>query len=265
MLFVRGLICEAGCKTGREDGEEDGEEGEEEGDEGNAEEEGEEEEEGEGGEENEGEENEGEEEGGEEAEEEEEQRHTVQQHTPSKVRINLHAQGISHHYPRITDHQKKKEKNKQQHHGRMAATPTYHAVQAAGIALFERLIWPVEFGGDAADLADGAFTDQVADGGRDGEEAGPDGFHHEEALGAGQVDQDLQLRGIDGERLLADHILARAQGQQAVLKVVRVRGGNVDGVEGCVGDQLVVAAVCGRGRGGDQALVQEPAGALGRF
>jgi hypothetical protein len=102
---------------------------------------------------------------------------------------------------------------------------------------------------DAHDLANLAGLDEVADGHADGQVAGPDGLHEEEAGCAGRVGQDAGLGGVDGEGLFAEDMLAGAQGEHDIVEVVRVRRGDVDDVDVGVCDEGLVRAVSGAGRG----------------
>lgn len=102
---------------------------------------------------------------------------------------------------------------------------------------------------DAHDLANLAGLDEVADGDADGQVAGPDGLHEEEAGCAGRVGQDAGLGGVDGEGLFAEDVLAGAQGEHDIVEVVRVRRGDVDDVDVGVCDEGLVRAVSGARRG----------------
>lgn len=68
------------------------------------------------------------------------------------------------------------------------------------------------------------------------------------------------MRGVDGDGLFDEDVLAGAQRELRVLEVVRVRRCNVDYVDGWVRDELGVCAVCA-GRGGRADLAEEGRGA----
>lgn len=113
----------------------------------------------------------------------------------------------------------------------------------------------------AEHLANLTAADQVANLDRDGEVACPDGFHEEQLLLAGHVAQHLELLGVDGEGLLAQHVLAGLERKHRVLEVVRVRRRDVDDVHVGVGHQLLIAAVGGAGTR-NARLIDEMLGAL---
>jgi len=98
----------------------------------------------------------------------------------------------------------------------------------------------------------GPDADHVADPPRCGNVAGvpdqrieahPDGLHAEQLPPPGLGNHLAGLAGVQGERLLEQDRLARAEGQQRVLVVLTVGRGDVDDVEVRVGDQLGVGAV----------------------
>lgn len=118
-------------------------------------------------------------------------------------------------------------------------------------AKLERDVIPeAEIGGDARDGAEVAGLDEGADCAGKGEEARPEGFHEEEAALGGDAAQDGALRCCDCDGFLDEHVFVSMEGEQGVLEVVRVRGGNVDDVYIWIFDQLLVGAVCFCGAGG---------------
>jgi hypothetical protein len=98
-------------------------------------------------------------------------------------------------------------------------------------------------GAHGGDLAQRALREQPPDLHDPRQEAGPHRLHEEQALGAGGGDQLLRLGGVHRERLLDQHRLARAQREQRVRVVHRVRRADVDGVDLRVGDERLVARV----------------------
>ena len=112
-------------------------------------------------------------------------------------------------------------------------------------------------------LADGAVADQVAHLHTEREVAGPHSLHEEEVLLAGDIAQDLGLRGIDGEGLLAEDVLPGLEGQHHVLEVVRVRGCDGDDVDVGVRREVLVGPVGGAG-GRDARVGDELFGARRR-
>ena len=67
------------------------------------------------------------------------------------------------------------------------------------------------------DLSDHALLDVLLELDADGEEPRPDGLHEEDVLLLCERDERLGLRGIDGERLLAEDVLACVEGVFDVL------------------------------------------------
>lgn len=111
-------------------------------------------------------------------------------------------------------------------------------------------------GDNAQHFANFALLDQFPDLDAEREVPGPDGFHQEQVLLLGRFAQDLRLRCVDGEGLLAEDMLACLQREHCVLVVVRVRRGYIDDVDIGVLDELRVRAVCGA-RPGDLGLSDE--------
>ena len=74
----------------------------------------------------------------------------------------------------------------------------------------------------------------------------PHRLHQEAVVRGGEPDHRLGLGGVEGQRLLAQHVLAGLEGEPGVVEVQGVGGGDVHDVDGGVGDQLGVGPV-GRG------------------
>jgi hypothetical protein len=102
---------------------------------------------------------------------------------------------------------------------------------------------PTDVGAQGGDLADDARGDRRAEVADRRVAAHPHGLHEEHAPLAGQVDQGPRLGEVDGQRLLAQHRLARLQRPPGRLVVSIVGIGDVDDVDGVVGDQGVPVAV----------------------
>ena len=77
----------------------------------------------------------------------------------------------------------------------------------------------------------------------------PDGFHEEQVLGTGRIDQLAGLCRVDGQSLFAKDVLAGLERQHGVLEVVAVGGGDIDDLDIRVGHQLMVGAIRLRGVG----------------
>ena len=83
---------------------------------------------------------------------------------------------------------------------------------------------------------------------RDGrDEAGPHALHQQHAAVAGAGRHGARLGGVDGERFLAQHVLAGIEADAAGRRVLGMGSGHVDGVHGRVGGQRRVAAMRLRG------------------
>lgn len=81
----------------------------------------------------------------------------------------------------------------------------------------------------------------------------PNSLHQKQLLLLSRPTQNLSLRRIDRERLLAQHMLPGTQDEHHVLEVVRVRGCDVHDVDVGVGRELLVGAI--RSAGGWDACV----------
>ena len=77
------------------------------------------------------------------------------------------------------------------------------------------------------------------------QEAGPHRLHHEHPALPGGREHLLGLGHVAGERLLDQHVLARLDGQQRVVTVLGVRGGDVDRLDRVVGTERLVGVVHG--------------------
>jgi hypothetical protein len=75
------------------------------------------------------------------------------------------------------------------------------------------------------------------------QEAHPHRLDRKQTLGPGRLYQRHRLDGGACERLLNQHRLAGTQRQQRVVMVLGVRTGDVDGVDGRVADQRLIAAM----------------------
>ena len=79
--------------------------------------------------------------------------------------------------------------------------------------------------------------------------------HEHDAVGAGKLTRLVELGGVQGDGLLAKHVLARGQAGAQVGDVGVVRGGDVDGVDVRVGAKLLERAVDSRdAMGGGEGL-----------
>lgn len=88
------------------------------------------------------------------------------------------------------------------------------------------------------------------------EVSSPYSLHQKQLLRFRRLNQFLRLRGIHGERFLAQDVLSGFQTEHGILVVVRVRCSHVDDVDVLVGHQLFVGAV-GGGVGGTLAVLEE--------
>ena len=113
-------------------------------------------------------------------------------------------------------------------------------------------------GDDAHQIADLAARKDVAHDDHVRQEAGPHRLHHEHARCPGRVEDLRGLGCVDGERLLDQDVLAGGDGQQGVVEVLGVRGGDVDDLDVRIGDERLVAAV----RAGDAVAGGELVGAF---
>lgn len=100
---------------------------------------------------------------------------------------------------------------------------------------------------DTEDLTDLTLLDERANLNAEGEIASPNGFHKEEILLAGNLDEDLSLSSVDGEGFLTENILACLQRESGILVVVGVRSRDVDNIDIGVGYESLVVTVCGAG------------------
>ena len=71
----------------------------------------------------------------------------------------------------------------------------------------------------------------------------PHRLHEEAVVLAGEPDHLLGVGGVEGDRLLAEHVLAGLEAQPGVVQVEGVGRRDVDDVDGRVGHQLLVGAV----------------------
>src|SRR5690606_18158913 len=102
-------------------------------------------------------------------------------------------------------------------------------------------------------LPDGPAADEVPDGDHVRQEARPHRLHDEDAALAGGGEDLPRLGGATGEGLLDEDVLAGLDRLERVRAVLAVRGGDVDGVDGVVRDEVGVPAV----RAGDAVLTGE--------
>ena len=99
-------------------------------------------------------------------------------------------------------------------------------------------------GEDGDDVADEPGLDDVAHDVVVRQEAAPHRLHDEQAPCLRGEHHLARLGGVAREGLLDEHGLARLEGEQGVVAVLRVRRRDVDGVDLVVGHELLVAAVC---------------------
>ena len=92
-------------------------------------------------------------------------------------------------------------------------------------------------------LADGAAVDEPAQDLPGGHVARPDRLGDEHALLPAQRNRLLRLRGVGGERLLAQDVPAVRDGELHVFEVVGVRRGDVHQRDGGIGEHLLIGAV----------------------
>ena len=90
-----------------------------------------------------------------------------------------------------------------------------------------------------------------------GKEAAPDRLHQEAVVRSRRVGHPRRLRVVEGERLLAEHVLAGIQVEQRVVTVAAVRGAHVHHVDVEVVGHCLVRAVAVR----DRVLDREAIGA----
>ena len=96
---------------------------------------------------------------------------------------------------------------------------------------------------NTVDVSNRARRDQLPYLDAEGEVPRPDRLHEEQLLLFRRGHKLAGLRGIDGQRLLAQHVLAGFERQHGVLEVMAVRRGYVDDLHIRVGHQLVIRAV----------------------
>ena len=96
---------------------------------------------------------------------------------------------------------------------------------------------------DHLQLADLAIEHALADVDDRRDEPGPHRLHQEPIVATSGFDHLPSLGGIDGERLLAQHVLARIEGSDRHRVVMTVRRRDVDDVDVVIGPQRVVTAV----------------------
>ena len=103
-----------------------------------------------------------------------------------------------------------------------------------------------EVGLDEAGFADHAVVEQFDELAVGRQEPRPHRLHQEQAAFACGVDHPTSLGGVQRERLLAEHVLARLQEHERVAFVARRRRGDVHDVDQRVRSQILIAAVCVR-------------------
>jgi hypothetical protein len=95
-------------------------------------------------------------------------------------------------------------------------------------------------GYDAQDFADVASLDRLSYLNAHREVPCPDRIQQEELLLLGRTIQHLCLRGVDGQRFLADDVLAGLESQHCVLEVMRMWTRDIDDVDaGILHESLV--------------------------
>ena len=100
-----------------------------------------------------------------------------------------------------------------------------------------------EVGLDEAGFADHTVVEQLDELAVGRQEPRPHRLHQEQTAIACGVDHPTPLRGVQGERLLAQHVLARLQEHERVAFVARLRSGDVHDVDQRVSCQILIAAV----------------------
>ncbi len=96
---------------------------------------------------------------------------------------------------------------------------------------------------DQQRFADLARAEDVAQRAVRREETRPHRLHDEAVPGTRRVDHVLRLRGVQRERLLAQHVLARFHGEDRVGRVARMRRRDVDRVDVGIRHQILVVPV----------------------
>ena len=129
-----------------------------------------------------------------------------------------------------------------------AVAPDVHQPTAAEFLVeahvpFDALRAIAEAGADHFQLADLSAAQRVDHLVRERVRAVHEGFDEHLARLARRVEHLLALRSGQGEGLFAQNVLAGAQGFDGPLVMQRVGQGVVDGIDGGVGQQRVVAAV----------------------
>ena len=84
---------------------------------------------------------------------------------------------------------------------------------------------------DAEDLADGLVVEQRPQGPVRGEETAPERLHREAPAPGGELGDARRFLLVDGERLLAEHVLARLERERHVGGVAGVGRRHVDDVD----------------------------------
>lgn len=100
-----------------------------------------------------------------------------------------------------------------------------------------------QVGGEEPGPPDGAGGQNICQKAAHGLVPGPDGLGDEQAPLPGEAGHLLGLGGVDGEGLLAEHMLAVGKAEHGVVVVVGVGGGDVHQVHGGVRQHLLIGAV----------------------
>ena len=108
-------------------------------------------------------------------------------------------------------------------------------------------------------LADPTGPDQIDQRAVRRQEPAPDRLHEEDALATRLVHHPAGLTRVEGERLLAEHVLAPSEQGEGVLHVARLRSGDVHHFDFGVFGQRGVVAIAGP----NTETISEGVGALG--
>ena len=137
-------------------------------------------------------------------------------------------------------------------------SPTAEVQPEEAVVRLDRAPEP-EIGLHEQRLADPTGPDQLDQRAVRRQEPAPDRLHEEDALATRLVHHPAGLTRVEGERLLAEHVLARSEQGEGVLHVARLRGGDVHHFDLGVFGQRGVVAIAGP----NTETISEGVGVLG--